>query len=397
MLAPKRKTTEIKKSLRAENIELFTREISIADDDKKIYVRDVDNLYPLRIEKIINNSPTAKKCANLMAKYIAGNGNEENFVVNKKGETINDVISSASVDIAYQYGVYFKLKYTLDLENSINDIIVFKPESIEVLDYVLMAKSKEDNDDFPGKYYVIKPEDNCLGAHNDQAIWYYPYSKDQKVIKAQMKHDCKAKEMENPTISQMLQNYRGQVYYMNLTPKYIYALPLVDSVYNDCDSEYRIGLYNNTQSRNGFLGKIVVKKYETDREEDVEFKDTVKQFFGAENSSDALIVSVPEAGNEDLTKSFVIDQIKPQFDDKLFEITNVSIRENIMGAFNNVPEPLIKAGNGALFGTNAETYKEMKRFYWEQNEMERSKLEQTLRMFGFKVNILPIKGVENGV
>ena len=99
---------------------------------------------------------------------------------------------------------------------------------------------------------------------------------------------------------------------------------------------------------------------------------------------------MPQNVDKDLDKAFVVQQLKAQFDDKMFGSTIKNMRQNIMGAFNNAPEPLIFSGSGSLFGTNAETYKEMKLFYWEQNEDERSMLEQTLRMFGYDVNIIPI-------
>lgn len=116
----------------------------------------------------------------------------------------------------------------------------------------------------------------------------------------------------------------------------------------------------------------------------------MKEFLGSENSSTVFTVSVPQNIDKDLDKSFVVQQLKPQFDDKLFESTIKNLRQNIMGAFNNAPEPLIFSGSGSLFGTNADTYVEMKKFYWEQNEDERSMLEQTLRMLGYEVNIIPI-------
>ena len=91
-------------SYRADNVELFSREIkSDTNSSDKIYSRDADNLYPLRIEKVINNSPTGRRCANLMAKYIAGKGNTSNFKIGKK--YINDIISAASASISKQYGV----------------------------------------------------------------------------------------------------------------------------------------------------------------------------------------------------------------------------------------------------------------------------------------------------
>jgi len=378
---------------RAKNTELFSREIKAdKNTSDKIYSRDADNMYPLRIEKVINNSPTGRRCANLMAKYIAGQGNASNFPVGK-GLFINDILRKASRSIAYQYGVYFRVKYIVDMDKSqIDGIPAFKPGAVEVLDYVVMAKSKEDDADYPGKIYALK--DNCegglLNSDEDLDKWYYPYNRDSKVIRAQMRNDCKLKGIDSPTMEQLIQNYRGQVYYLNLTPEYIYALPLGDSVYNDMDTEFRISLYNNTQTRKGFLGKTIVVKYEEDEDAAEEFDEELAEFLGAENSSTVFTVEVPQNIDKDLDKAFVVNQLKAQFDDKLFESTIKNLRQNIMGAFNNIPEPLVFSGSGAMFGTSADTYTEMKLFYWEQNEYERSMLEQTLRMFGFEVNIIPI-------
>lgn len=384
-------------TFRATSIEIFKREI-VADvnTSEKIYSRDADNLYPSRIEGVINNSPTGRRVANLMAKYIIGNGNTENYEVGKKaGKTvyINDILRESGIDIAYQYGVYFRLKYNLDAELSSDSMSYqFKPGMIEVLDYVVMAKSKEDDTNFPGKLYALKSEEDGGFSNNmDDAKWFYPYNSNPKVILRQMQNDCKLKKIDNPTAQDLIRNYRGQVYYMNLTPKYVYALSLADAVYNDLDTEFRISTYNNTQTRSGFLGKTIFVKYAEEEEAAEDFEDEAEKFLGSENSGTVLIVEVPQDTSiDDLEKAFVAKQLKAQFDDKLFESTIKNLRQNILGAFNNAPEPLVFAGTGSLFGTSADTYTEMKKFYWEQNEYERSQLEQTLRMFGYDVNILPI-------
>ena len=379
-------------SYRADNVELFSREIkSDTNSSDKIYSRDADNLYPLRIEKVINNSPTGRRCANLMAKYIAGKGNTSNFKIGKK--YINDIISAASASISKQYGVYFRVKYGIDTTKVMSDgNLAFKTVYAEVLDYVLMAKSKEDDDNFDGKIYMLKDDEGGMTGKDEDLKWFYPFNQDPKVIKYQMLNDCKLKGIKDPSIEDLVKNYRGQVFYLNLTPEYIYALPLADSVYNDLDTEFRISTYNNTQTRKGFLGKTLITKYEDADGDDAdeEFDEELKTWLGSENSSTVFVVTVPQSVTVDLDKAFVVNQLKPQFDDKLFESTIKNIRQNIMGAFNNIPEALVFAGSGALFGTSAQAYNEMKKFYWEQNEYERSQLEQTLRLFGFDVNILPM-------
>ena len=397
-----RDTSDDKKQYRATTKELFTREISApANTSEKIYSRDSDNKYPERMERVINNSPTGRRCANLMAKYIGGNGNKDNFKVGKKGGKdiyINDILRDASIDIAYQYGVYFKLKYSLDAELSSETLNpTFKTATLEVLDYVIMAKSKEDDNDYPGKFYALEDDEKggLLDSVSDENPWFYPYNSDSKIILAQMKNDCRLKKIENPTIPELINNYRGQVYYMNLTPKYIYALPLADSVYNDLDTEFRISNYNNVQTRTGFLGKTVFVKYGEGDEDSDDFADSAEEFLGSENSGSVFIVEVPQEVTQPLDKAFIVQQLKPQFDDKLFESTVKNIRQSIMGAFNNIPEPLVFAASGSLFGTSADTYTEMKKFYWEQNEWERSQLEQTLKMFGYNLEIVPIVNEEN--
>lgn len=381
-----------RKSLRATNIELNGRDISISNDDAKIYYRDFDNLYNLRIEKVINNSPTGKRCSNMMAKYIIGNGVEGDFTVNTKGETINDIADLASNEIATQYGVFFFVSWTIEADmDSLQP--KFVPNNIRVLDSIPMAKSKEDDDGFPGKYYQLDmlTKKEQFKKIDKNTKWFYPYNKDSKVILAQMKNDCKLKGIKDPTPQELVKNYRGQVFYLNLTPKFHYALPPWDSVYDDMDTEYRIARYNNTQARTGWLGKTIIKKFDGGDEDNKAFNDELRKNLGSDNSADVFIVDIPEGATDDLSKAFVVDQLKAQFDDKLFESTKKTLRENIAGNFNNIPTVLIFAGDGNLFGTNSEMYKEAKKFYWEQNEYERFKLEKALtKLTGRDVKFLPI-------
>lgn len=385
------------KSLRASNIELHSRDISVSADDKKIYLRGEDNLYPLTLEKVINNSTTARRSSNLMAKFIVGKGvsPEQNAVINKRGERLNAIAKKAAKSIATQYGVFFHIDYGIDVENSVNEYN-FRKNSVKVLDYVPMAKSKEDDDGFPGKFYFLKlNEKGSAFEKSSSDRWYYPYNPDRKVILAQMRNDCRLKGIENATIQQLIQNYRGQVYYLNLTPEYQYALPPWDVEYDNMDSEYRVSRYINNQTRSGWLGKTMVLKYEDDEEEDERspdsFNETLKANMGAENSADVLVVDIPTNATDDVEKAFKVVQLEPQYDDKLFDSTVKNLRQNIRGSFNNVPEILIDAGSGALFGPNSETYIEAKKFYWEQNEWERQDLEAALtELTGIETSFLPI-------
>ena len=359
--------------------------------DKNIYINGDDNCYPEEVEAVISNSPTASRCANIMAKYISGDGvyladinnpipYEELPIVNKrKNYKITDIIEMASRSIAQHNGVWLHVGYGLDANA---DVV---PISIDVLNYTKQRLSEEDSEDNLGKIYVKKWDEKTLFGDKSKDSWFYPFNPDTDVILAQIKAD---NDGDISDLSDAIRNYRGQVYYLNLTPEYVYAKSPVHAVYNDADTEYRISLYSNTQTREGFLGKTVVLTKGLDDETDEQIKRDLKEFLGAENSGSVFHLAVEEA--ENLTDVLKIDQLKAQFDDKLFDVTDKRLLRNIFGAFNNIPPALVLSSEGTLFGTNSDTYREMKTFYSEQTREEREKLERALFYVGFPIKIKPI-------
>jgi len=363
--------------IRATLVELWKRKIKAIPNQNNIYLNGENNLYPSEVERVINNSPTAFRCAKMMSNYIAGTIAGDDVVINRKrGDKLSKIVALAARSIAYQNGVFFHIEYGFDTETA-----ELKPVSLDVLDYCKCRISKEDTEENPGKIYYNDYENQLITNKKDE-LWYYPFNPNKDVVLAQIKADCTDKNTE---ITDAIKHYRGQVYYLNLTPEYVYSLPFVDSVFNDADSEFRFGLYVNAQFRNGFLGKIIVQVAGLEDEDNQKIKSDVSDFLGAENSGSAYVVS--SEVSDDLDKVFRATQLRPQFDDKLIEKTREAIKSNILGAFNNIPEPLILAGNGALFGTNADTYKQMKQFYIEQTKYEREQLQNAFAYLGFPYTI----------
>lgn len=385
--------------VRASLIEIFKRFIPVGkEDNQDVYWNGEDNLYPSEIEGIILNSPTAFRAATLFAKFIGGRGVlDENgllrpykdlpFVNEKKGYKITDIIRMSATDIAYQYGCWFHIGY------GINEDGVLYQKNLDVLPYPKCRKAKEDDDKNEGKIFF---KDYCekssrVDRKKKETKWFYPYNPNRDVVMAQIKKDAgKVDDLETA-----LKKYRGQVFYLNLTPQFIYALSRFDSVYNDADTEYRMGLYTNNETRSGFLGKTLVVTQGLDVEKAKEIDEDLGNWLGAENSGSLYHIDVDQA--DDITKVVHTVQLKAQFDDKLFEVSDKRIRRNILGAANNIPEAMVSAGDGALFGTQSETYKEMKIFYSEQVEEEREKLQETLSFLGFPVIIEPIAKREENV
>lgn len=388
-------------SVRATLVEIFSRVVKVEDKDKdKLYINGANNLYPNEVEGVINNSPTAFRCANLMARYIEGKGivhpdgrlipyGEQPILNPAKGYRTTDILALAAKNLSYQNGVYFHVIYGINDEGN-----PFQ-KGIDVLNYTKCRKSKEDDEDYPGMIlYKNWEKKESFRAKKEETYKFYPYNPNTEIVIAQIKADAGVKDEDEFDIYEAIKHYRGQVYYLNLNPDQVYASSLLDSVYNDADTEYRIGLYNNSQARIGFLGKTIFLTQGLDEETSEEIKEDLAEFMGAAESANLYHLDVEQS--DDLDKVLKIHQLKPQFDDKLFSETKTTSRKNILGAFNNVPEILILAGDGALFGTSSDTYQEAKLFYSEQTEREREQLERAFFYMGFPVKIEPIaKRTEN--
>lgn len=372
---------------RAKFVELYRRFIPLAENkDESIYYNGENNLYPNEIELAILNSPSGKAASKVFAKYISGKGVESDYIVNPdKNYKLSKITRMSGVDISRQNGVFFHIGQHLQEG-------VLKP-TLDILEYTKSRIGKEDDNDYISKYWLkdCSIEKKSFGAKTKEstAEWYYPFNSNKEVVLAQIKADYLATDpdYEEVDLAVMLPYYRGQVYYMNLTPEFKYALSPFDACYNDLDSEYRVSMFTNRNVRTGFLGKTYVVTSGLDDEENTTVEEDIKKWLGSENIGGTYHLSL-EAGAE-IEKVFKVGQVKAEFDDKLFSETKTTLRDNIYSQANNVPSQLVKAET-SIFGTQSETYIEMKKFYTEQTYDERKELEDTLIYLGFPCKIIPI-------
>lgn len=372
---------------RAKFIELYRRIIPLAENrDESIYYNGENNLYPNEIELAILNSPSGKAASKVFAKYISGKGVENDFTVNPdKNYKLSNIVRMSSNDVSRQNGTFFHIGQRL--ENGL-----LKP-TLDILEYTKSRIGKEDDNEYTAKYWLkdcsIEKKSYFRNNTQDDAYWFYAFNPDTDVILEQIKNDYFDCDGDNPEadLAEMLPHYRGQVYYMNLTPEFKYALSPFDACYNDLDSEYRISMYTNRQSRCGFLGKTYVVTSGLNVEDEKDVQDDIAKWLGSDNSGGTYFLTL-EAGAE-IDKVFKVGQVKAEFDDKLFSETKATLRDNIYSQANNVPMQLVKA-DSAMFGTQSETYVEMKKFYSEQTFDERKAIEDTISFLGFPCKIIPI-------
>jgi hypothetical protein len=294
----------------------------------------------------------------------------------------------AASDISRQNGVWFHVgRY-------IGDDLKLK-KSLDILEYTKIRKGKEDDNEYISKYWY---NDYCLekswSNKSEKAYWYHAYSDNEDVTLAQIISDYKesTKSKEAAELAVMLPHYRGQVYYLNMTPEFKYALSPLDAVYNDLDSEYRISMYINREVRMGFLGKTYVITSGLDDEDIEDVEEQVKDWLGADSSGG--VFTFHSEKTDDIDKVFKISQVPAQIDEKKFSETKSSIRDNIYAAANNIPAQLVKSDT-SIFGTQSETYIEMKKFYTEQTQDERKEIEDTLNYLGFPCKIIPIINISD--
>lgn len=374
-----------KNKVRAKLIELYTRYIKF-DDKLDVYLNGDDNQYPMEIRRVISNSPTAKRSANMMSKYIAGAGVTDDGVVNSRQQLKKSgLVKQIADDIAEQYGAWIHVGY------QVNENGKLRPSNPRVLDYCKCRIGKEDGEDNKGRVYVDEystdKKELIKKKKQKEKTWYYPFNKDQNVVIAQIKKDAEDAGKVSDKLEDLLPHYKGQVYYLNLTPKFNYAVSLFDSVYNDSDTEYRMGLYSNSEARTGFLGKLAVITQGLDEDDSDTVDEDVQNWLGAENSANVWRLNVAET--DDISKILRIEQIKSQYDEKQFTETKKDARINIMGAANNIPESLVLNSSG-LFGQSGEAYIQAKEFYTEQTDWERSEVERTMDLLGFPCKIIPL-------
>ena len=335
-----------------------------------VYANDTDNAYPERMDRLINNSVTAKSAAAIMVQYLIGKGygyETNNLIVNKdKNLKLIDFADDIADDLVKQRGVFIHINWNA----------LYQITDLSVIPYEWCRIGKTDSNDYAGKIAVCK---EWLKPKRSDIQLIDIYNPRKKVIDAQVE---KAGGWEH---------YKGQVLFVNMDTKLLYPLSRIDSVSEDCDSEAQASVYKNRLLRKGFFGNTLVvtrplvgdgleqgsKAFQDAESERERFQQAIKDSLGAENTGGVLCLEMDFAG-EKLEDAILIKQIESRIDDKLFNYTESSVRENILVAFNNLPAGLIKTNETSLFGNSGEAIREMKRTYWENTTKERSLLTSVI-------------------
>ncbi|MBE99312.1 hypothetical protein [Flavobacterium coralii] len=358
----------------------------------EVYANDTDNAYPERMDRLINNSVTASSATSIMVQYLIGKG---------YGRAVDDLIVNPSLNlklIDFADDVAGEIVKHRGVFIHVNWNALYKIAGFSVIPFDWCRIGKKDSNDYAGKIAVYR--NGWEKPKKSDVTWIDVFNPNKNVIDAQVE---KAGGWEH---------YKGQVLYINMDTKLIYPLSRIESVAEDCDSEAQASIYKNRLLRKGFFGNTIVVTRplvgdglsgaeliaaESEREQ---FQKGIKDTLGAENAGGVLCLEMDFAG-EKLEDAILIKQVESKIDDKLFNYTENSVRENILIAFNNLPSGLIKTSDTSLFGNSGEAILEMKRTYWENTTKERNLLTSILNQILEKsqefsqIKVEPLKLIED--
>lgn len=337
------------------------------DKSKKVHLNGVDNNYPDFVESIISESVTASRCAKLMADYISGKGfgDELNKVIvhKEKQTTLLKFAQDIAESIAEQNGVFIHCNY-----DGNHDIT-----SMDVLPFSDCRVGKKDGNDYSGK--ILTCNDWGDNKKVKQATVIDVYNPDKKVIQQQIE------------AAEGINNYNGQILYFRFG-KYTYPLAPIHPCIKDAECETKASIYKYTLMDRGFFGKTLVvtkpmvsatpkeeENYKEQLTQRENFRKTIKQFVGAENSDGVMHMEMEYEGDS-IEDDIIFKNIDSNIDDKLFAHTEKSVGDNVRMCFNNVPGALIRSQDGKLFGSSGKEIDSMKEFYQEQTSKERMILNE---------------------
>jgi len=330
--------------------------LSIKKDKRKdVFNWGLDNLYPQLVEGLINQSVTSKLCVDKVAKAIYGKsfGDAGDIIVNRDGETLNEVLRLTARDYAKYNNVFLHIGYNGELEI----------KSIKLIPVTNVRTFKDDDTGYSGKYVVYNNWDKSKGKIDEKGFKMYDrFNPIKKVIESQIE------KAGNIT------KYKGQILHIQKESSTVYSLPDLNPVLSEALLEKNSATFRSRGAEKGFLNTklMVVQPFSSD-DERYDFKQALDDLQGPQNAGNVLLL---EASNvsDDLDSQVKLEDLSSKYNDKLFEYSDVQARKNISLAFG-VPLGLVDVSEASLFGNSGELLKQMKQMLWESKEEERDMLE----------------------
>lgn len=307
-----------------------------------------DNLYPQRISSIIDGSSIGGTCLDRFATFIEGNGFDSlefsQFVCNRFGDTIDDILHLVARDMAKFHGFAIHVNY-----DALGRICELQHVHFED------CRLEEEDDNGYVAYIAVHPDWTGQKTRSGKAIKI-----DEKNVKKIFPFNPRPDVVINQiAYSGGIENYRGQILWYSFDGRYQYPKPIYDKIATALSTDEGIDnvLYRNARNNFMLAGAFVHKKgtligmdedgnpiSPDDRDE--QFGASLDQFQGDTNA--ASIMDITYENEED--KPELISFRGNNFD-KDFICTDQRVTAKIYAAFQQEVFYLISIGKVGFGGT----------------------------------------------
>lgn len=333
------------------------------------------NDYPQQVMDIIRGSCTGLSCISNYSKFIAGQGFKNKdiyeYVVNKKGNTADDVLKSISEDYANLGGFVIHLNFNMALQVVEMQHIPFETVRLGSVDDDGRFLQVAVHWDWARRYGAIR-------RWRKEDISYIDlYNPDPKYIRERIK------------LAGGIGNWNGMAIYIS-NQGMSYPIPVCDAVLTDMSTEEGLSNVSYRNARNNFFpGAVIVNKRndnkpltpvspdidndsKLNRPDDTEddISETFKHLQGDENAGKMVVVDI------DPGEDFKIEQFETKNFDKDFDITSEMVDSRIGRRFNQ--PPILRSKDvGGNFGADA--MKNAYNYYNSVTVSERLLIERTFK------------------
>lgn len=303
-----------------------------------------DNRYPQNLLDITSASGTAKLCLARYKKFVEGFGFSSDrisdLVVNRAGETMDDLLHLVSTDLTNFGGLALHLNY-----NVLGQIVEINHIPFE-------------------QCRLEEPDDNGYIAHILTHVdWKGDKTRGGQRISVSEKYVRKF-DVFNPNpdivVSQIeaqggIDSYKGQILWLSMTGDFQYPIPIYDSVITEISTDEGLGNIKYRNVRNNFLVAcmLVTRKGApriNDKGEESEERQTIadedlKAFQGDTRGSKILCVEIENDEDKPEVVPFPIRNF-----DKEFSTTEQSVIERIYSQFHQEIFHAIRIGKLGFSG-----------------------------------------------
>lgn len=349
-----------------------------ANTGDKIITYGDGNLYPQEIANLIYASKTASAAVEKMTENIICEGfkNEEfRNITNDNGLNMDDILENTANDLARFKGWAWIVQYGLREGG-------YVPVGVYNVPFEYVRAEKSEN-------YLKDPKIYKWRVFNN---W------DRQTVKA-------TQVMQNSTVYNTydpknapneiadcggLENYNGQLLYVNLCTTRPYPISTFHSVRNEMDAENKNGKYvSRTLGRGFHMCSIVTHgEFETEQEQQ-DFTDTLAEMMGSENAGSVLTVRNNNIEQKD--KFITVDQLGSPIDRELYKAYVEPLRKDIAISAYNIPLPLIDSSLLTFSNASGEVIKELQKVYRNSLSKVRQRISRELaQLFGVDISITEI-------